>query len=116
MHYVGLMPLGKWETVAAKPWLAPSDQVLEIHPPDRLLGAAWAGADLRGLPEKADSAILSRRRGNPSRRLWKRSLVQAAVIGIEYGGGFRHDRRAASTSPAIFKAVRAFSAAVGSRP
>jgi hypothetical protein len=29
--------LAKWETVASKPWLAASDQVLEIHPPDRLL-------------------------------------------------------------------------------
>jgi hypothetical protein len=37
IRYPGLTPLGKWETVPAKPWLASSDQVLEIHPPDRLL-------------------------------------------------------------------------------
>jgi hypothetical protein len=36
-RYPGLTPPGKWETVASKPWLAPSDQVLEIHPPDGLL-------------------------------------------------------------------------------
>ena len=39
----------------------------------------------------------------------------AAVIGIEYCGGFRHGRRAASTSLAIFGAVRTHSAALGSR-
>jgi hypothetical protein len=37
MRYPGLTPMGKWETVASKPWLAPSDQVLEIHPPDGVL-------------------------------------------------------------------------------
>jgi len=37
LRYVGLTPLGKWETVPAKPWLADSDQVLEVHPPDGLL-------------------------------------------------------------------------------
>ena len=37
IRYPGLTPLAKWETAASKPWLAPSDQVLEIHPPDRLL-------------------------------------------------------------------------------
>ena len=37
IRYPGLTPLGKWETVASKPWLAPSDQVLEIHPPDKWL-------------------------------------------------------------------------------
>ncbi len=35
-RYSGLTTL-EGETVASKPWLAPSDQVLEIHPPDRLL-------------------------------------------------------------------------------
>ena len=37
IRYPGLTPLGKWETVASKPWLAPSDQILEIHPPDGVL-------------------------------------------------------------------------------
>ena len=37
IRYPGLTPLAKWETVAGKPWLAASDQVLEIHPPDGVL-------------------------------------------------------------------------------
>ena len=45
IRYPRLTPLGKWETVPAKPWLAPSDQVLEIHPPDRLLAVGEAAPD-----------------------------------------------------------------------
>ena len=52
-RYPGLTPLEKWETVASKPWLAPSDQVLEVHPPDGLLRFVYVFSnpfDGRGLP------------------------------------------------------------------